>query len=53
MIQRRNALRGNILGEPGEFDVDDTEVLMNDVATQGDFPVGRIVEKLASYARKS
>jgi death-on-curing protein len=36
--------------ELGEFDVDDAEVFMNDVATQGDLELGLLAEKLRSYA---
>jgi death-on-curing protein len=35
----------------GDFDVDDAEVFMNDVATQGDLGVDAIAVKLAGYAR--
>ncbi len=36
--------------ELGEFDVDDAEVFMNDVATQGDLELGPVAKKLQSYA---
>ena len=36
--------------ELGEFDVDDAEVFMNDVAMQGDLELGPLAEKLRSYA---
>jgi death-on-curing protein len=36
--------------ELGEFDVDDAEVFMNDVATQGGLELGPLAEKLQSYA---
>lgn len=34
----------------GEFDVDDAEVFMNDVATQGNLAIDPLAEKLRSYA---
>jgi death on curing protein len=34
----------------GDFDVDDAEVFMNDVATQGDLDIDAIAVKLAGYA---
>ena len=36
--------------ELGEFDVDDAEVFMNDVAMQGDLELGPLAEELRSYA---
>jgi death on curing protein len=36
-----------------EFDVDDAEVFMNDVATRNDLDVGHIASKLAAYAFRS
>jgi death on curing protein len=35
----------------GDFDVDDAEVFMNDVATRGDLGIGAIAAKLAGFAR--
>jgi death-on-curing protein len=37
----------------GEFDVDDAEAFMNDVATNGDLDIGYLAGKLASYAAPS
>jgi len=34
----------------GDFDVDDAEILMNDVATNGELEIGHIAGKLAAYA---
>jgi death on curing protein len=33
----------------GDFDVDDAEEFMNDVATQGDIDIAHIADKLSSY----
>jgi death-on-curing protein len=33
----------------GDFDVDDAEEFMNDVATQGDIDIAQIADKLSSY----
>jgi death-on-curing protein len=38
--------------ELGEFDVDDAEVFMNDVATNGDLDVDHIAHKLSTYAKR-
>jgi death on curing protein len=35
----------------GDFDVDDAEVFINDVATGGDLAIDAIAAKLAGYAR--
>jgi death on curing protein len=37
--------------ELGDFDVDDAEVFMNDVASRGDLGIDSIATKLAGYAR--
>lgn len=37
--------------ELGDFDVDDAEVFMNDVASRGDLVIDSIATKLAGYAR--